>query len=87
MYYYTVCYFTCIFYAVVRQIFMLFMDNKNSVSVSVSYRYQWSHEHSRNVATVASTSRVKLLSVVRTKASMPKDLKVVDKLFFFYFNF
>ena len=31
MYYYTVCYFTCIFYAVVRQISMLFIDNKDSV--------------------------------------------------------
>ena len=31
MYYYTVCYFTCIFYAVVRQISMLFIDNKVSV--------------------------------------------------------
>ena len=25
------CYFTCIFYAVIRQISMLFMDNKDSV--------------------------------------------------------
>ena len=31
MYYYTVCYFICIFYAVVRQISMLFIDNKDSV--------------------------------------------------------
>ena len=31
MYYYTVRYFTCIFYAVVRQISMLFIDNKYSV--------------------------------------------------------
>ena len=31
MYYYTVCYFTCIFYAVVRQISMLFIGNKDSV--------------------------------------------------------
>ena len=31
MYYYAVCYFTCIFYAVVRQISMLFIDNKDSV--------------------------------------------------------
>ena len=29
--YYTVCYFTGIFYAVVRQISMLFIDNKDSV--------------------------------------------------------
>ena len=29
--YYTVCYFTGIFYAVVRQIYMLFIDNKDSV--------------------------------------------------------
>ena len=29
--YYTVCYFTCIFYAIVRQISMLFIDNKDSV--------------------------------------------------------
>ena len=29
MYYYTVCYFTGIFYAVVRQISMLFIDNKD----------------------------------------------------------
>ena len=29
--YYSVCYFTCIFYAVVRQISMLFIDNKDSV--------------------------------------------------------
>ena len=29
--YYTVCYLTGIFYAVVRQIFMLFIDNKISV--------------------------------------------------------
>ena len=28
--YYTVCYFTGIFYAVVRQILMLFIDNKDS---------------------------------------------------------
>ena len=36
------CYFTCIFYAVVRQIFLLFIDNKDSVfgfhrRVTVSY--------------------------------------------------
>ena len=31
MYYYTMCYFTCIFYAVVRQICMLFIDNKDSI--------------------------------------------------------
>ena len=31
MYYYTVCYFTCTFYAVVRQIYILFIDNKGSV--------------------------------------------------------
>ena len=31
MYYYTVCYFTCIFYAVVRQISILFIDNTDSV--------------------------------------------------------
>ena len=31
MYYYTVCYFTCSFYEVVRQISMLFIDNKDSV--------------------------------------------------------
>ena len=31
MYYYTVCYFTGIFYAVVRQISILFIDNKDSV--------------------------------------------------------
>ena len=31
MYYYTVYYFTCIFYAVVRQISMLFTDNNDSV--------------------------------------------------------
>ena len=31
MHYYTVCYFTCTFYAVVRQISMLFIDNKDSV--------------------------------------------------------
>ena len=31
MYYYTVCYFTCTFYAVVRQISMLFIDNKDYV--------------------------------------------------------
>ena len=31
VYYYTVCYFTCIFYAVVRQMSMLFIDNKDSV--------------------------------------------------------
>ena len=31
MYYYTVCYFTCIFYAVIRQSSMLFIDNKGSV--------------------------------------------------------
>ena len=30
-YYYTVCYFTCIFYAVVSQISILFIDNKDSV--------------------------------------------------------
>ena len=30
--YYTVCYFTCIFYAVVKPISMLFIDNKDSVS-------------------------------------------------------
>ena len=29
---YTVCYFTGIFYAVVKQISMLFIDNKDSVS-------------------------------------------------------
>ena len=29
--YYTVCYFTGIFYAVVRQISMLFIDNRDSV--------------------------------------------------------
>ena len=31
MYYYTVYYFTCIFYTVVRQISMLFINNKDSV--------------------------------------------------------
>ena len=31
MYYYTVCYFTCIFYAIVRQISMLFIYNKDSL--------------------------------------------------------
>ena len=31
MYYYTVCYFTCICYAVVRQVSVLFIDNKYSV--------------------------------------------------------
>ena len=31
MYYYTVCYFTCTFYAVVRHISMLFIDNEDSV--------------------------------------------------------
>ena len=31
LYYYTVCYLTCIFYAVVRQFSMLFIDNKDSV--------------------------------------------------------
>jgi len=31
MYYYTVCNFTCVFYAVVRQISILFIDNKDSV--------------------------------------------------------
>ena len=31
MYYYIVCYFTRIFYAVVRQISLLFIDNKDSV--------------------------------------------------------
>ena len=87
IYYYTVCYFTCIFYAVVRQVSMLFIDNKDSVSVSVSDRYQWSHEHSRNVTTVASMSWTRLLSVVRTKASVSEDLKVVDKWCFFYFIF
>ena len=29
--YYTMCYFTGLFYAVVRQISMLFVDNKDSV--------------------------------------------------------
>ena len=29
--YYTVCYFTALFYAAVRQISMLFVDNKDSV--------------------------------------------------------
>ena len=38
MYYYTVCYFTSIFYAVVRQISMLFIDSKYSVS---QYTYSW----------------------------------------------
>ena len=32
--YYTVCYFTGIFYAVVRHISMLFIDNKDSVFCS-----------------------------------------------------
>ena len=31
--YYTVCYLTCIFYAVIRQISMLFIDNKFLYSV------------------------------------------------------
>ena len=31
MYYYTACYFTCIFYAVARQISVLFIDSKDSV--------------------------------------------------------
>ena len=36
MYYYPVCYFTCIFYAVERQISMLFIDNKRfSIPYSV----------------------------------------------------
>ena len=30
MYYYTACYFTCIFYAVARQISVLFIDSKDS---------------------------------------------------------
>ena len=34
MYCYTVCYFTCIIYAVLRQISMLFIDNKDSVYIS-----------------------------------------------------
>ena len=36
--YYTVCYFTGIFYAVVRQISMLFIGNQDSVFCTVSYR-------------------------------------------------
>ena len=36
--YYTVCYLTGIFYAVIRQISVLFIDKKISVSVSVAAR-------------------------------------------------
>ena len=36
--YYTVYYFTGIFYAVVRQISMLIIDNKDSVVCSLMYR-------------------------------------------------
>ena len=36
--YYTVYYFTGIFYAVVRQISMLVIDNKDSVVCSLMYR-------------------------------------------------
>ena len=38
MYYYTVCYFTGIFYAVVRQISILFVDNKDSVFCTLMAR-------------------------------------------------
>ena len=38
--YYAVCYLTGIFYTVVRQISMLFIDNKISVSVSVA-AHEW----------------------------------------------
>ena len=37
--YYTVCYFTGIFYAVVRQISMLFIDNKDFVFCTVVESY------------------------------------------------
>ena len=37
VYYYTVCYLTCIFHIVVRQISMLFIDNKDSVCTCVSH--------------------------------------------------
>ena len=39
MYYYAVCYFTCIFYAVVRQISLLFIDNKDTVFCIILYIY------------------------------------------------
>ena len=40
VYHYTVCYLTCIFYTVVRQISMLFIDNKDSILyVRVSWTY------------------------------------------------
>ena len=35
--YYTVCYFTELFYVVVRQISMLFVDNKDSVFCILKY--------------------------------------------------
>ena len=35
MYYYTVCYFTGIFYAVVRQISMLFVDSRVNILLIV----------------------------------------------------
>ena len=38
--YYTVCYFTGIFYAVVRQISMLFIDNNISVFCTIIYSTQ-----------------------------------------------
>ena len=37
VYYYTVCYFTSIFYAVVRHISVLFVDNKDSAFCILSY--------------------------------------------------
>ena len=38
--YYTVCYFTGIFYAVVRQIYMLFIDNEDSV-LFILHNHTW----------------------------------------------
>ena len=42
--YYTVCYFTCIFYAVVRQISMLFIDKKKDsvfCRMATCYLFLW----------------------------------------------
>ena len=58
--YYTVCYFTCIFYAVIRQVSMLFIDNKDSVFCTHTHTHTHTESHTFTTGQL-STARILFL--------------------------
>ena len=73
--YYTVCYFTGIFYAVVRQISMLFRDNKDSVFCKSTFRQQQERWFSRRKQQQQQTNKQTKTSKTNKQTNNNKTTK------------